>query len=146
MAKGSHPPVPDLAGDVRAVAGKLKRRLREHGSLGDLPSSQVAVLVRLEREGPATVSGLARAEGMRPQSMGVTVAALEAAGLLSGTADPKDGRQTILDLTRSCRDRIAAGRAARQDWLERTIAAELTSAEREQLATGLALLNRVLNR
>ncbi len=146
MAERPNTPVLTLAADVRAIAGKLKRRLRKHGSLGDLPPSQVAVLLRLERDGPATVSGLARAEGMRPQSMGVTVAALEAAGLLSGTPDPEDGRQTILALTRSCCDRIAAGRAARQDWLERNIRAELTPAEQEQLATGLALLERIIDR
>ena len=133
-----------LAGDVRAIAGKLKRKLREHGTLGDLTPSQVSVLAQLERSGPATVSTLARAEGLRPQSVGTTVAALETLGLVAGTPDPNDGRQTLLHLTAACRDRVAAGRAARQDWLHRTIQAELTPAEQDQLATGLALLKRIV--
>src|ERR1700726_2236829 len=112
-----------LAGDLRVVIGKLRRGLRKQASFGDLTWSQTSVLSRLDREGPATVTALARAEGMRPQSMGANVSALEAAGLVSGTPDPNDGRQTILALTPACRKRITAGRAAREDWLFRAIQA-----------------------
>ena len=85
-----------LAAELRVLVGQLKRRLREQSSLGDLTESQIAVLRRLDSEGPATVTTLARAEGMRPQSMGANIAALEAAGLVSGAPDPNDGRQTML--------------------------------------------------
>ncbi|MEI9965358.1 MAG: MarR family transcriptional regulator [Caulobacteraceae bacterium] len=84
-----------LAADLRALVGKLKRRLREQSDVGDLTPSQMSVLLRLEKEGQATTSSLARAEGVRPQSMAVVVAALEAAGLVSGAPDPTDGRQTL---------------------------------------------------
>ncbi len=73
-----------LAAELRALLGKLKRRLREQADSVDLTPSQVSALLRLEREGPSTVSTLARGEGVRPQSMGATVATLEAAGLVSG--------------------------------------------------------------
>jgi hypothetical protein len=43
------------------------------------------------------------------------MAALEAAGLVSGTPDPNDGRQTTLSLTAACRQKVKAGRAARED-------------------------------
>src|ERR1700734_3380184 len=88
-----------LATELRATFGKLKRRLREQAGAGDLTPSQMSVLLRLEREGPATTSNLARLEAMRPQSMGAVIAALEAAGLVIGAPDPTDGRQTILSLT-----------------------------------------------
>src|SRR5579875_1550966 len=91
-----------LATELRVLASKLKRWLREQGAAGDLTGSQVAVLSRLERDGPATVAELARAEGMRPQSMGAITAALEAAGHIQGSPDPKDGRRTILSLTEAC--------------------------------------------
>ena len=136
----------DLAETLRVLAGRLKRKLREHGNLGELTPSQVAVLARLERDGPATVTGLARAEGMRPQSMGAIVAVLEAAGLVGGAPDASDGRQTILTLTAACRDQVAAARAARRDWLSHAIATELTAVERDQFATGLALLERIIDR
>ena len=55
-----------LAEELRAISGKLKRKLREQGGPSDLRPSQVSVLLRIEKDGPAAVSSLARAEGMRP--------------------------------------------------------------------------------
>jgi DNA-binding MarR family transcriptional regulator len=133
-----------LAGELRVLIGKLKRRLREQGQLGDLTWSQRSVLSRLEREGPATVTTLARAEGMRPQSMGANVSALEAAGLVHGTPDPSDGRQTILSLTAACREWITAGRAAREDWLFGAIQTNLAPEEQEELARAVELLKRLV--
>ncbi len=85
-----------LAADLHIVIGALSRRLREQADVGDLTSAQKSVLLRLERDGPTTGSALARVEAMRPQSMGAIIAALEAAGYVSGAPDPSDGRQTIL--------------------------------------------------
>ena len=95
-----------LAAELHAVSGKLKRRLREQASAGDLTQSQLAVLGHLDRQGPTTVTALARMEGVRPQSMGATVAGLEALGLIKGSPDATDGRQTILSLTPACRELI----------------------------------------
>ena len=133
-----------LAGELRVVVGQLKRRLREQASLGDLTWSQISVLSRLDRDGPATVTSLARAEGVRPQSMGATVSALEGAGLVSGAPDPGDGRQTILSLTTACQEWIKAGQAAKEDWLFRAIQARLAPAELEELAIAIALLKRLV--
>jgi DNA-binding MarR family transcriptional regulator len=132
-----------LAAELRVLIGQLRRRLREQGSLGDLTDSQTAVLRRLDSDGPATVTALARAEAMRPQSMGANVAALEAAGLISGTPDPNDGRQTILSLTAACRQKVKAGRMAREDWLFRAIQTNLAPAEQAELARAVELLKRL---
>ncbi len=132
-----------LARDLRVLFGTLKRRLREQGHAGDLTPSQASILLRLERDGPATVTSLARAEGIRPQSLGATVAVLEAAGHVAGSPDPADRRQTLLALTPACRDWITAGRAAREDWLSRAIRRELDASEQDQLAAAIALLKRV---
>ncbi|MDE1147710.1 MAG: MarR family transcriptional regulator [Azospirillaceae bacterium] len=136
-------PAAAVAAELRALVGKLRRRLREQASPGDFTPSQISVLQRLERQGPATVSSLARAEGMRPQSMSATVAPLEAAGLLSGAPDPNDGRQTLLSLTDHCRRLLADGRAARQDWLTRTLQSRLSVAEQHQVAVAIELLKRL---
>ncbi|MEX3857920.1 DNA-binding MarR family transcriptional regulator [Paraburkholderia youngii] len=134
-----------LAEDLRVLVGKLRRRLREESHVGDFTPSQVQVLNLLEREGPATVTALARAHGMRPQSMGETLAALKAAGLVNGAPDPNDGRQTVLSLTPSFRKKVKASRAAREDWLYRTIQTRFTQAEQQQLATGVDLLKRLVD-
>lgn len=133
-----------LARELRILLGAFKRRLREQMSAGDLTLSQLAVLGRLERQGPATVSALAREEGVRPQSMGATIAALEAAGLVRGAPDPSDGRQTLLSLTDACRELIAASRLAREDWLLAVIETKLTPAQQAELSRAVALLQRLV--
>ncbi|VTZ26426.1 MarR family transcriptional regulator [Methylocella tundrae] len=134
-----------LAQDLRALLGKLKRRLREQAHVGDLTPSQVSVLLRLEKDGPATASSLARADGMRPQSMAAVIAVLDAAGLVSGAPDPTDRRQTLLSLTDACRRWVKEGRAARQDWLTRTIQARLSPPEQDELAASVELLKRLVD-
>ncbi len=132
-----------LATELRIVVSKLVRRLREQSNLGDLSWSHISVLTRLDRDGPASVTDLARSEGVRPQSMGATVSALEAAGMVVGEADPADGRRTILSLTRACRDLINANRAAREDWLFHALEAKLSADEQRDLTSALELLKRL---
>ena len=62
---------------VHIDTGDLVRRLRAEGNPDGLSWSQTAALGRLARGGPATTADLARAEGIKPQSMGSTMAALE---------------------------------------------------------------------
>jgi DNA-binding MarR family transcriptional regulator len=135
--------VSTLAGELRVSIGKLTRRFREQAHPGDFTSAQKSVLLRLERDGPVTVSTLARAESVRPQSMRATVASLEKMGLVSGEPDPTDGRQTFVSLTAACRETLRSSRAAREDWLVRALQAQLAPHEREQLAATIDLLNRL---
>jgi DNA-binding MarR family transcriptional regulator len=132
-----------LAAEIRTVSRKLKLRLREHGGSNDLTPSQASVLLRLEKDGSATVSSLARAEGMRPQSMSAIVAPLQECGLVSGEPDPSDGRQTLMSLTPKCLQWIQEMRAAKQDWLTTTICQKLSVAEQEDLQAALELLTRL---
>jgi DNA-binding MarR family transcriptional regulator len=132
-----------LAAEMRAVLRKLKLRYREHGGSNDLTSSQISVVLRLEKDGSATVSGLARVEGMRPQSMSAVVAPLQKSGLVIGVPDPSDGRQTLMSLTPKCRKWLQEGRAARQDWLATTISRKLSVHEQEKLQAVLELLKRL---
>ncbi len=133
------------AGELRAVLGRLTRRLREAAHLTQFTWPQIQVLGRLERDGPATASALARAEGVRPQSMGETVAGLKAAGLISAAPDPVDGRQSLLSLTFPARGLILASRVARQDWLFHAMRDKLDPAQQERLADAAALLKRLLD-
>ena len=132
-----------LAAEIRTVGGKLKRRLREHGRGSDLTPSQTSVLLRLEKDGSATVSSLARAEGMRPQSMSAIVTPLQESGLVIGAPDPSDGRQTLMSLTPKCLKWLQEGRAARQDWLATTISQKLSIREQQKLQAALELLKRL---
>lgn len=132
-----------LAGELRICLGKLVRRLREQARMGDFTNSQRSVLLRLDRDGPATVSALARAESVRPQSMRVTVAGLQALKAICGTADPNDRRQTLIDLTPALRKSLYASRAAREDWLTRALQTQLSEQEQAELASAVRLLERL---
>ena len=133
-----------LASELRAVASKLKRRLREHGGREDLTPSQASVIVRLEKDRSATVATLARAEGVRHQSMSTVVGSLLEADLVQAAPDPNDGRQMLMTLTPKCLKWLREGRAARQDWLTKTISQKLSVREQEKLRTALDLLTRIV--
>jgi DNA-binding MarR family transcriptional regulator len=122
---------------------KLIRRWREQAQEGDFSESQNSVIRRLERDGQATVSKLAKAQSVRHQSMRITVAGLEKAGVLSGEPDPLDRRQTIFSLTPSFLKILKTGRAAKEDWLFRALQAQLTPRERDKLAAAVEFLNRL---
>lgn len=133
-----------LASELRAIFRKLKQRVREQGGDKDLTPSQASVLLRLEQDGAATVSSLARAEGMRPQSMSAIVTPLQTSGLVRGTPDPNDGRQTLMSLTPKYLKWVEDRRAASQDWLTTTISQKLSIQEQKQLQATLQLLTRLV--
>jgi DNA-binding MarR family transcriptional regulator len=129
-----------LASDLRVVVGQLIRRLRSEQHL--FPLNQASVLGRLDRCGPQSVSDLASAERVRPQSMAQTVGDLEADGLVDRSPDPDDRRRAIVTLSESGRQRIEADRAARESWLVKAVEA-LPESDRETLESAVALLGRI---
>jgi DNA-binding MarR family transcriptional regulator len=137
-------PASALAAEMRAIFRKFKMCLREHGGQSDLTPSQVSAVLRLEKDGTATVSSLARAEGMRPQSMSAIVTLLQESRLVKGTPDPVDGRQTLISLTPGCLKLLREGRAARQDWLTTRITQKLSAPEQKKVQSALKLLARLV--
>jgi DNA-binding MarR family transcriptional regulator len=133
-----------LAATIRVGFSRLKRRLRDEGGAAELTPSQASALGQLEKLGPATVTELAQAEGVRPQSMGATIATLETAGYIVGAADPGDGRRTILSLSPMAVEKFSANRAAREGWLFRAIQETLTAEEQRDLARGFAVLEKLV--
>jgi DNA-binding MarR family transcriptional regulator len=137
---GTQASTAQLAHDLRETVGRIIRRLRaEPGP----PFGQLAVLGRLDRQGPASISDLAAADRMRPQSMAQTVRDLEDAGLVSRRPDPTDGRRSFVELTPAGLETLETTRAQREDWLTRTLDRELDADQRELLREALMLLRRV---
>jgi DNA-binding MarR family transcriptional regulator len=129
-----------LASELRVVLGQLMRRLRaEH----HFPLSHGAVLGRLDREGPQSVSDLAVAERVRPQSMAQTVSDLESDGLVVRTPDPGDRRRALVQLTEQGLAALHADRRRREGWLARAIAEDLTPEEQSLLENAVALLREL---
>src|SRR5271156_948575 len=132
---------PALSGhEFRQVLGRLVRRLRAEPGL---PAPQLTVLGQLDRGGPASVSDLAAAEHMRPQSMAQTVDNLEAAGFVSRRPDPDDGRRSFVELTPAGTQTLRETRERREDWLTSAFERELDPSEQQLLSQALELLARI---
>ncbi|WNM33052.1 MarR family transcriptional regulator [Streptomyces sp. Li-HN-5-11] len=131
------------ARDLRVVFSRLRRRIREVARDEDLTPSQVSALTLVGKHGAATASALAAAEGVRPQSMATTLAALEQQGLIRRNPDPEDGRRQLVTLTESGRERIEGDRQVRAEWLTRALEDRYTEEERQTLIEAFALLERL---
>ncbi|HEU0164221.1 MAG TPA: MarR family transcriptional regulator [Thermomicrobiales bacterium] len=132
------------ARELRSVLGLLMRRLRAEGPRQDLSWSQDSAISRLDRFGPSSISELARAEGVRSQSMGATITALEGEGLVSRSPDPEDGRQSVISLTGAGRHALHRARVERQEWLIEAMSARLTPEEQGKVAEAIELMHRML--
>ena len=133
-------PTTQLAHELRETIGRLIRRLRAEPG----PSvGRMAVLGRLDRDGPASISDLAGRERIRPQSMAQTVHDLESAGLVSRRPDPADGRRAFIELTSAGLDLLQTTRARRETWLTEALEREFDADERAVVHEALALLSRI---
>jgi DNA-binding MarR family transcriptional regulator len=134
------PPTSALAHELRETLGRVVRRLRAEPG----PSvGRLAVLGRLDRDGPASISDLAGQERMRPQSMAQIVHSLQAAGLVSRRPDPADRRRASIELTAAGLDLLQTTRAGRETWLTDVLERELDPGERDLLCDALVLLGRI---
>jgi DNA-binding MarR family transcriptional regulator len=128
-----------LAADLRGVIGQLIRRLRRENLF---PLNQASVLGRLDRDGSQSVSDLAAAERVRPQSMAQTVGDLEADGLIERRPDPDDRRRALVLLTAAGKSRIEADRAAREGWLVKAFE-ELPEDDLATIERSVEILRRI---
>ncbi|WP_433517244.1 MarR family winged helix-turn-helix transcriptional regulator [Nonomuraea sp. CA-143628] len=129
---------------IRVTIGRLRRRILNVNDAADITLSQASVLARLSQNGPATASDLAAVEGVRPQSMATTVAALSRLGLVERNPDPDDGRKRLVTLTGPGRERAEGDRAARQAWLARVLEERCTASERQTVVKAMAVLEKLI--
>ena len=137
------PNVGQVAAALRVSIGLLLRRLRQVRVEGELTLPESSALVRLDRGGPTTPGELAKLEQISPQSMGATLAALEARGLVERRPDPRDGRRVVLSVTEAGRDVLLDKRNARARQLAQALSAGFTPAELRQLMAAAPLLERL---
>ena len=132
-----------LAGMLRVSIGLLLRRLRQVQAEGELTLPESSALARLDRGGPATPTALAKLEQISPQSMGATLGALEARGLVERRPDPEDGRQVVISATEAGLQALRNRRNARTEHLAQAFSTGFTRSELEQLMAVAPLLERL---
>jgi DNA-binding MarR family transcriptional regulator len=140
---GTVPDIHELAGALRVAVGLVVRKLRQVPYQGELTLAESSALSHLERGGPATSSDLARLERISPQSMGVTVAALEERGLVERSRDPQDGRRIMLSITEAGRRTVHDRRGARTEQIAAALGGGFSEDELRQLRAAAPLLERL---
>lgn len=139
--------IASAAQELRTLIGRLTRKMKAASAVSDIievTSSQFLVMSRLDRQGPNTPASLARAEMVRPQSMALTLNALEERHLISRSPHPTDGRQVVMSLTEMGKCMLNDDRNLQNRWLEYAIAEKFTSDEQKKLINLIDLLKRLI--
>jgi DNA-binding MarR family transcriptional regulator len=133
----------EVAATLQLIVGRIVRKVRQSkNAVGRVTLFEASVLARLDRAGPNHPGALAEAEGVRPQAIATTLAALEERGLVSREPDAEDGRRAVVTLTEAGRQMVADRRSESVRRLAAAMA-NLTPAERRELEAALPLLERL---
>ena len=128
--------------ELSLATAQLVRRVRAESDVNELGWSQLAIVGRLDKFGPSTTADLARAEAMKPQSMGATLAMMEREGLVERRPHPTDGRQVLFALTAEGVEARRRRGIAKREWLL-AATAKLDHAEQQTLIAASALIRRL---
>jgi DNA-binding MarR family transcriptional regulator len=135
-------PLETVVTELSLAIGQLVRRLRVETNPSELTWSQTTALARLDKMGWMTTADLARAESVKPQSMGAVLADLEQEGLVQRRPHPTDGRQVLFALTDEGVKARRKRSIAKQEWLLAAMA-KLDPAEQQILISAIALIKRL---
>jgi DNA-binding MarR family transcriptional regulator len=129
--------------DFGQSIGLLVRRARAAAASDELSWTETGVLKRLASDGPATTADLARAQGMRPQSMRPIIATLEEMDMVERKPHVTDGRQVNIELTAKGAIAQKSAGDAKRTWLAQAIA-QLDEQERETLFAAGRIIKRLV--
>ncbi len=129
--------------DLTQSIGILVRRVRSAVAPEGLSLTESLVMAHLAQEGPATTAELARAEGVKPQSMGSTVAMLEKKGIVERRPHKTDGRQVNIALSARGAALRKTTKDAKLAWLVGAIS-QLNADERKTLFAAGEIIKRLI--
>jgi DNA-binding MarR family transcriptional regulator len=120
----------------------MARRLRSERPTGSLPANAVGVLSHLHRHGPSSPGEIAAAEHQKAQSLTRVFAELQLEGLIDRRRSERDGRESVLSLTKAGRQSLAQDMKARDQWLQAALGT-LGETEIEVLLIASRILDRL---
>lgn len=132
----------EVADHIHSASIRLLRGLRRQDDKWGLSAPRLSALSVVVFGGPITLGDLARAEQVRPPTMTRLVQALQAAHLVTRSADSEDARIIWIKATPKGRNLLFKGRAARVRALSDRLES-LTSHEIEELEAAAQLITRV---
>jgi DNA-binding MarR family transcriptional regulator len=136
----TEPELEQFAGCLERLVGWLRR----HTAIPGYSVTSRLTLVRLDNDGPARISDLARLEGVTQPAMTALVNRLEGEGLVRRSADPTDARAALVALTAAGREFVDARRAERARLLAGRVE-RLSDADRRAILDALPALDRLSN-
>jgi DNA-binding MarR family transcriptional regulator len=134
----------DSAARLRMAIVRTARRLRQEAAseAGGLTPTSTAALATIERHGPLTPSELAEIERVKRPTVTRTLGSLERQGLVERTADPADGRSSLVSVNAAGRERLRRLRRRKNAYLARRMR-DLSAGEVETLERAAAILERM---
>jgi DNA-binding MarR family transcriptional regulator len=134
----------EVAAKLRLAVARTARRLRQEAGV-DLSPSLAAALATVDKHGPLTPSELADRERVQRPTATRIVDRLADAGLVERTADPADGRGTLVSATPSGRALLRRLRQRKNAYLARRLR-DLEPSEVATLDRAAEILERLLER
>jgi DNA-binding MarR family transcriptional regulator len=134
----------EVAARLRLAIARTARRLRQEAGV-ELSPSLAAALATVERHGPLTPSELAERERVQRPTATRIVGRLADAGLVERTADPADGRVSLVSATPKGSALLRRLRGRKNAYLAR----RLRDLEPQEIATldrAAEILERLLER
>jgi DNA-binding MarR family transcriptional regulator len=134
----------EVAARLRLAIARTARRLRQEAG-GDLSPSLTAALATVGNHGPLTPSEVAERERVQRPTATRIIGRLVDAGLAARTADPADGRVSLVSATPKGQALLRSLRVRRNAYLAR----RLRDLEPEEVATldrAAEILERLLER
>ncbi|RHX88141.1 MarR family winged helix-turn-helix transcriptional regulator [Leptospira stimsonii] len=104
-----------------------------------LTANQASILDHLDGDDPVSLFDLALHMGVTPSTMSITVSRLEVMGYIVKEKNPKDGRGTLIRLTKKG-ERIKSKKSVLDPNLVRNLLKRLSKEEQEVAVKGLGLL------
>lgn len=134
--------IDEVGAELRRAVVRLYSRFRSERMEGEVPDAALLVLIVLDKQDRMSLSDLAEAAKVTLGSMSQTVRRLEQLAYVTKSRGTDDRRKVLFSLTDQGRAAVTASRRHRRDWLNGRLA-ELTAAERDDIARVAALLLRI---
>lgn len=136
------------ARDLRIGIGRVASRLRKlfADAEGDATFTELAVLRRLDRDGPMAPGALAGMERVTAQWIGIVLTALAERRLITRSPDPSDGRKVIVSISAAGRRTLDSREQVVAERLVQVLRDDFDKVERAQLIAVLPLLDRLADK
>jgi DNA-binding MarR family transcriptional regulator len=133
------------AARLRIAVARLSRRLRPTTAAGALTTTEVDVLVAIDRHGPLRLSDLAGFAGLNPTMLSRLIPKLEAAGLMRRLVVEGDRRVCRVEVTSKGRRLLERIRSERNDALSQLLR-DLDAHDRDSVFQALPVLEDLADR